>query len=76
MKNCQTSSNKSGVLEMTAGVMAICAVRSSTVTTGVSYTSDFMWLQKKKSKGLRWSGERGRQAADPSRPIYLPGYVA
>ncbi|GFT30396.1 hypothetical protein TNCV_2376901 [Trichonephila clavipes] len=34
----------------------IRSVRSSTAATGVSYTSDFRWPQKKKSKGLR-SGE-------------------
>ncbi|GFX27594.1 hypothetical protein TNCV_4996491 [Trichonephila clavipes] len=38
---------------MSAEVMTILAVRSSTAATGVSCTSDFRCLQKNKSKRLR-----------------------
>ncbi|GFW26897.1 hypothetical protein TNCV_1377401 [Trichonephila clavipes] len=60
---------------MLADVTKINAVRSSTVSTSVSYKSDFKWLQEKKSKGLR-AGKRGGQAKDSPYSIHFPGYVA
>ncbi|GFU99080.1 hypothetical protein TNCV_1227941 [Trichonephila clavipes] len=52
----------------------IWAMRSYTVPTGVSYTRDFRWPQKKKSKRLK-SKERGGQGKSSPRPIYLLRYV-
>ncbi|GFV59838.1 hypothetical protein TNCV_4739661 [Trichonephila clavipes] len=48
----------------------IRAMRSSIVTTGISYTSDFRWF-KKKSKEQR-SGKREGQAAGTPLSIHLP----
>ncbi|GFV43849.1 hypothetical protein TNCV_1658941 [Trichonephila clavipes] len=53
----------------------IRAKKSSTVATGVSYTSDLRWALKKKLKGLR-SGESGGQAIGLTPPVSLPGNVA
>ncbi|GBM05244.1 hypothetical protein AVEN_181628-1 [Araneus ventricosus] len=63
-----------GVLILSA-VTTILATRSSAETTGVSYTKDFMCLQKKKSSGL-WSGERGGQVTGPPHSIHRAGYLA
>ncbi|GFT34053.1 hypothetical protein TNCV_4384991 [Trichonephila clavipes] len=68
-------SNKSCVLVMPSEATTICAMRSSTVATGVSYTSYFSWPQKNISKGLI-SGEYGGQASGLPRPVHLPGYEA
>ncbi|GFT79543.1 hypothetical protein TNCV_1326041 [Trichonephila clavipes] len=72
--DCQTRSNKSGVLAMSAEATTICAVRSSSVVTGVSCTSNFRWSPKEE---IQWNEVRevcltiGLQ-----RPIHLPGHVA
>ncbi|GFT24898.1 hypothetical protein TNCV_3021811 [Trichonephila clavipes] len=65
----RTRSNQSGVLTMSAEMVMIHVRRSFTVATGVSNTSDFMCLQKKKSKRLR-SGEHGGQLTGSPRPIH------
>ncbi|GFU14230.1 hypothetical protein TNCV_3579071 [Trichonephila clavipes] len=62
------------MLVVLAKATTIHGLRSSTVSTSVSYTSDFRWPQKKKSKELR-SGELGGKETDPPRPISLLGYV-
>ena len=59
---------------MSPAAKTICAIRSSDVFTGVSYTSDLRCPQKKKSSGLRF-GEHAGQATGPKPPIHLPGYV-
>ncbi|GFS98590.1 hypothetical protein TNCV_2987221 [Trichonephila clavipes] len=41
----------------------------------ISYSSDFKWPKKKKSKRSR-SEERGGQATCPTRRIHLLGYIA
>ncbi|GFX70460.1 hypothetical protein TNCV_4473941 [Trichonephila clavipes] len=53
-KDRRTRSSKSGVFAMSAEPTTIHAMRSCTVAIGVSYTSDFRWPKKKKSKGLRF----------------------
>ncbi|GFV62140.1 hypothetical protein TNCV_4109431 [Trichonephila clavipes] len=45
------------------------------VEAGASYTSDFRWRQKKKSKGLRFR-KRGGETTCLPLPIHLPGCVA
>ncbi|GFS51676.1 hypothetical protein TNCV_613601 [Trichonephila clavipes] len=56
--------------------MTIRSVRSFTLATDVevSHTSDFMWLQKWKSMGLR-PEERGGQTTGVPRLVYILGYV-
>ncbi|GBL97528.1 hypothetical protein AVEN_162982-1 [Araneus ventricosus] len=66
-----------GVLILSAAT-TILATRSSAKSTGVSYTKDSMFPQKKKSSGLR-SGEQGNRATSPPRPIHRlnrPGHLA
>ncbi|GFT82534.1 hypothetical protein TNCV_1633411 [Trichonephila clavipes] len=43
----------------------ICVVRSSPEAIRVSYTSDFRWPQKKKSKGLRSGKWGGQETSSP-----------
>ncbi|GFW73285.1 hypothetical protein TNCV_2799491 [Trichonephila clavipes] len=54
--------------------MTILIIRSSTVATDISYTSDFRWPRKQMSKGLR-SVKSEDQATGPPCRIHLPGYV-
>ncbi|GFU65430.1 hypothetical protein TNCV_633531 [Trichonephila clavipes] len=68
--DCRTRQNKSSVPAISVEVTMIRAIRSSTVPTGVSYTNDFRWPPKKKSKELR-SGERGSQTTSSPWPIYV-----
>ncbi|GFU14342.1 hypothetical protein TNCV_2916101 [Trichonephila clavipes] len=66
--------NKSSMLGMLAETTRIRVMRSSNSITDASYTSDFKWPQKKKSKGLR-SGKCGGKNTGPSRPVHFLGYV-
>ncbi|GFT51837.1 hypothetical protein TNCV_1817721 [Trichonephila clavipes] len=59
---------------MSAEATTIRTLRSSTVVTGVLYTNDFRWRQKKKFKELR-SGKRGDRVIGPPRPTHHLGYV-
>ncbi|GFX09914.1 hypothetical protein TNCV_3565921 [Trichonephila clavipes] len=70
MEDCRMPSNKSGVLVTSSEVTTIHVVRSYIVATGVSYTSDFKWHQKK-SRALR-PEELGGQVTSPPRQIHLP----
>ncbi|GFW76429.1 hypothetical protein TNCV_1582081 [Trichonephila clavipes] len=54
-------SNKYGVQEMSAEATTIHAMRSFTIVTTASYTSNFRWPQNKKSEGLSSGKHRGRQ---------------
>ncbi|GFX69040.1 hypothetical protein TNCV_4945401 [Trichonephila clavipes] len=69
-KDCRARSNKSSVLAMSAEMMTIRALRSSTVATGVSSTNDFRWSQETKSKGLRssWGSLEVNQNVPVSNP--------
>ncbi|GFW59421.1 hypothetical protein TNCV_1508661 [Trichonephila clavipes] len=60
---------------MSAEETRIHDMKSSPVPTGVSHTSDFRWLHRKKSKGVRF-GKREGQTTYPSLPIYHPVSVA
>ncbi|GFS72244.1 hypothetical protein TNCV_2442761 [Trichonephila clavipes] len=59
---------------MSVETTTIHDTRPSTVSTGVSYASDYRWHKKNKSKGSR-SGMYGGQVTCSLRPIHFPGYV-
>ncbi|GFX30825.1 hypothetical protein TNCV_657111 [Trichonephila clavipes] len=52
----------------------ICVVRSSTVVSRIGHTSNFLYHQKEKSKGLR-SGECGEQAIGQKCSFCLLRYI-
>ncbi|GFX35279.1 hypothetical protein TNCV_100861 [Trichonephila clavipes] len=71
----RTRSNKLRAVASSGEVTTIPATKSLTVATGVSYTGDFRWPQKKKSKESK-SGECGGQVIGLPHPIHFPRYVA
>jgi hypothetical protein len=63
-KVCRTLSNIPGVCCMMRQAARILAINSSCVSTGVSYTKDFMCPHRKKSRRVR-SGDHGDQGMEP-----------
>ena len=71
--DCRIHSKIPGMSAMVPAATVILVTRSSSVSTTVSYSSCFMWPERKKSRHVR-SGDLGGQTTGPPRPIHRFGY--
>ncbi|GFU77429.1 hypothetical protein TNCV_3498031 [Trichonephila clavipes] len=60
---------KMSLLAMSAEAITIHAVKSTTVATGISSTSKFLWPKNKKPKGLRFGEREAKQQITSVRSI-------